>query len=197
MQTVDRYQTKSLFALFPYAMILFLLFFNCRGKITSDNSQIKDEAEQNGREMDGQREREKRQQVCASPEEREREGGRLWQSEDTESSRVRKRKTGRELQLPLKLQLTQQPRQCQEFPVTTKHLYEAIGNHLEKGVWSDGRCRFARRSVMDLKWGLQHSFLQLCRLLFFKYTGSEGALLSLSSVPQNVQCDLTSYSLTF
>ena len=51
----------------------FCFFFNCRGKITSDNSQIKDEAEQNGREMDGQREREKRQQVCVSPEERERE----------------------------------------------------------------------------------------------------------------------------
>lgn len=64
--TVDRYQTKSMFALFPYAMILFCL---C-GKMTSDNSQIQDEAVQNGREMDGQRG--ERQQVCVSPEERER-----------------------------------------------------------------------------------------------------------------------------
>lgn len=128
--TVDRYQTKSMFALFPYAMILFCL---C-GKMTSDNSQIKDEAEQNGREMDGQRG--ERQQVCVSPEERER----LWQSEDTESSRVRKRKTGQELQLPLKLQLTQQQqqqqRQCQD-----------ISSYNRRFVRSD-RISFRERSLV-------------------------------------------------
>lgn len=131
--TVDRYQTKSMFALFPYAMILFCL---C-GKMTSDNSQIQDEAEQNGREMDGQRG--ERQQVCFPRGKRER--GRLWQSEDTESGRVRKRKTGQELQLPLKLQLTQQQQQQQQCQC------QDISSHNRRFVRSD-RISFRERSLV-------------------------------------------------
>lgn len=114
---------------------------------------------------------EERDNKCVSPEEREREADcdslKIQRAAEWERGRQARSFNSHWNYSSRSSSSSSSSVNVKTFPVTTEDLYEAIGYHLEKGVWSDGRCSFAQRFAMVLKWGLQHSFLPLYKFCLF------------------------------